>query len=141
MGKRNKYNAKPIYLVGGKIFRDAIEAKKLAKKTHDNVIRFDSTKEYNVYIELKTLEKANEIKDLQRQVCYTLVPNQYITTPAGKKVLKERKIVYKADFVFTDKNNKTVIIDAKSTITRKNPVYIIKRKLLLHVYGFEIVEM
>lgn len=37
---------------------------------------FDSKKECHRYQELKLMEKAGEITDLQRQVRYTLIPSQ-----------------------------------------------------------------
>lgn len=64
-----------------------------AKKTEYDGIMFDSKKEAQRYAELKILERAGVIKNLQRQVTYTLIPAQRID---GK--VAERACTYKADF-------------------------------------------
>jgi hypothetical protein len=48
---------------------------------------------------------------------------------------------YKADFV-TYKNSEVLdVIDVKSEMTKKLPVYRIKKKLIKAIYGFDIVEI
>ena len=96
--------------------------------------KFDSQKEYRRWSELKLLEKAGLIKNLQRQVPFELIPNQYIN---GKLV--ERKCSYVADFVY-EENGETVVEDTKSKAT-KTPVYLVKRKLMLKVHGIQIREV
>ncbi len=79
-----------------------------AKKIIVDGITFDSKKEANHYCELKLLERAGKIKNLQLQVPYELIPAQYqeekqITKRGKEKIVKkliERKLVYVADFVF-----------------------------------------
>lgn len=66
-----------------------------AKKTEYDGIMFDSKKEAQRYAELKILERAGVIKNLQRQVTYTLIPAQRID---GK--VAERACTYKADFTY-----------------------------------------
>ena len=98
-------------------------------------IDFDSKKECHRYIELKLLEKAGEIKDLQRQVKYTLIPSQ--KDDRGKII--ERPCAYMADFVYFDcRANQSVVEDVKGVRTKD---YIIKRKLMLYVHGIRIVEI
>lgn len=53
----------------------------------------------------------------------------------GKVV--ERECSYKADFVYTE-GGETVVEDVKGYRTKE---YIIKRKLMLHVYGIRIREI
>jgi hypothetical protein len=93
--------------------------------------KFDSQKEYKRYNVLKYLERAGEIKDLQRQVPYILIPkSQY-----------GRDIKYIADFVYFDvEKGETVFEDVKSEITRKNPVYKLKKRLLAERYGIILKE-
>jgi len=93
---------------------------------------FDSKAEEHRAYELTLLESKGAIQDLQRQVKYTLIPAQYVD---GKCV--ERAITYKADFVYKE-NGKTVVEDVKGFKTKD---YIIKRKLMLHVYGIRIREV
>ena len=67
---------------------------------------FDSKLELNHYEKLLWLEKAKKIKDLQRQVSIRLSKS------------KKCRIVYKADFVFYDVENKEwVVYDSKGFVT------------------------
>lgn len=110
---------------------------------------FDSKHEANRYLELKLLERAGTITDLQMQVKFVLIPSQYepdtvkVLKSGKEKVVKgkliERECSYIADFVY-QYNGKTVVEDAKSPITRTKE-YIIKRKLILERYGIRISEV
>lgn len=91
-------------------------------------IRFDSKREAARWQELKLLERAGEIKGLERQVEYELIPKQ----PG------ERAVKYIADFRYIDHDGKTVVEDTKGV---KTPVYILKRKLMLQVHGIRVVEV
>lgn len=103
-----------------------------ARKTEVDGIVFDSKLEAHRYRELKLLEKAGEISDLQLQVKYELIPAQRLD---GKVV--ERALNYVADFVYLE-NNKWVVEDAKGVRTRD---YIIKRKLMLYVHHIRVKEV
>lgn len=83
-----------------------------------NVV-FDSKKEASRYFELAMLEKSGIIKNLERQKRFEVVP----------KNGDERAVFYVADFCYIEQSGKLIAEDVKSAITRKNPVYIIKRKL------------
>lgn len=96
------------------------------KKVTVDGIEFDSKKEARRYSELKLLERAGEIQDLQLQVKFELIPKQK----------GERACNYIADFVYTE-NGQTVVEDTKGF---KTPEYIIKRKLMLERYGIRIKE-
>lgn len=116
-------------------------------KTFDG-IEFDSRKEARRWNELKLLERAKEIKDLQRQVKYVLIPAQYETIERYSKngnrlkdgtKLIEREVAYIADFVYTDnRTGNTVVEDTKGVKTKD---YIIKRKLMLYVHKIKIKEV
>ena len=101
-------------------------------------ITFDSVREGQHWCELKLLQRAGEIKDLERQVKFVLIPAQ--RDPKTGKVI-ERECSYVADFVFWE-NGKDgwtkVVEDAKGFRT---PEYRIKKKLLLKEYGFRIREV
>ncbi len=90
-------------------------------------IRFDSIKESRRYHELKLLEHAGEIKNLTLQPRFTLQEN----FKRDGKV--HRKIEYVADFRYTE-NGQEIVEDVKSAITKKHPVYALKKKLLLKKY-------
>ena len=112
-------------------------------------IKFDSLKECRRYTELRLLEQAGKIKDLELQKAYELIPAQYEETEdiytkgahkgEHKKVLLEREIVYRADFVYTDcETGQQVVEDTKGMSTKE---YVIKRKLLLWRFGIKIKEI
>lgn len=83
----------------------------------------DSIKEYRRGIYLKYLEKSGEISDLQEQVPFVLQEKR--RDSAGKM---ERAIKLIADYVYRE-NDKIIVEDVKSKITKKNPAYVIKRKM------------
>ena len=103
------------------------------RKTVVDGITFDSKKEATRYAELKLLQRAGEIFDLQRQVPFTLIPKQ---TRDGKVI--ERPCVYKADFVYKDKDGTEVVEDTKGMRTKE---YVIKRKLMLWQFGIVVKEV
>nr|DAO57952.1 MAG TPA: Endonuclease [Caudoviricetes sp.] len=90
-------------------------------------IRFDSAKEARRWTELKLLERAGEISNLQRQVKFEVIP----------KCGKERSVTYIADFVYQEKGN-TVVEDVKGVRTKE---YILKRKLMNWVHDIQIKEI
>lgn len=110
---------------------------------------FDSKREMHRYAELRLLERAKEICDLELQKTFELVPAQYedsgeVYKKGSKKGLVkpgrciEKAVTYKADFAYKDKNGKTVVEDTKGVKTKD---YIIKRKLMLYVHGIRIREV
>ena len=108
---------------------------------------FDSKKEYRRWQELRFMEKAGQIQNLQRQVKYVLVPAQYeryerYSNKTGKRLQDglrcvEKEVSYIADFVY-EQAGKTVVEDTKGFRTAD---YIIKRKLMLSVHGIKIKEV
>lgn len=96
--------------------------------------KFDSKREANRYCELKLMQRAGLITDLMWQFPFKLIPGQRIN---GKQV--ERPVRYTADFVYYE-NGKLVVEDVKSEAT-KTKEYIIKRKLMLWLYGIRIREV
>ena len=98
-------------------------------QTADGIVH-DSRKEARRWCELKLLEKAGKITDLDRQVKFELIPKQD----------GERACCYVADFVYTE-DGKKVVEDVKSEATRKKESYIIKRKLMLYIHGIRIREI
>lgn len=97
-------------------------------KVVSNGIKFDSQKEHRRYLQLKQMEVAGEISDLRLQVKYRcMVREQLVCT-------------YIADFVYRNSRHQEVVEDVKSDITRKNPVYRIKKKLVKAIFGVDISE-
>ncbi len=97
---------------------------------------FDSHKEARRYQELRFLLRAGVIKNLQMQTPFELIPAQ--KDESGK--LLERAVTYKADFTYRDEYGNFIVEDVKSEATRTRE-YIIKRKLMLKVYGIRIKEV
>lgn len=116
------------------------------KKITVNGITFDSHREYRRYCELRLLEKAGQISSLELQKPFELIPAQFeYFERYGKKGKRlkdgkrcvEKSVVYKADFSYTE-NGRTVVEDTKGVRTKD---FIIKRKLMLAVYGIRIKEV
>ena len=105
-GKYNKYNAKKTEFMGYK---------------------FDSKWEAERYGQLSSMALAGVVKDLQRQVKYEIVVNNY-------KICN-----YIADFVYTlvHENGKEekIVEDAKGVQTTD---FIIKKKLMKAIYNINI---
>lgn len=113
---------------------------------------FDSKKEVHRWNELRLLERAGQIHSLQRQVKFELIPNQYEPTGElytkgekkgqSKQRLAERSCSYVADFVYFDSDDRQIVEDVKGY--KNNNAYalfVIKRKLMLYVYGIRIKEI
>lgn len=104
-----------------------------AKKTEIDGIVFASKHEATRYVELKYMERAGLIQNLQLQRSFTLIGAQKDST--GKVI--ERPVKYVADFVY-EQDGKTVVEDAKGF---KTDVFKIKKKLMLSIYGYHIKEV
>ena len=106
-------------------------------------IVFHSKKEGKRWRELRAMEDAGEISDLVRQVKYVLIPAAHEPDQIGprggvkKGKLIERECSYIADFGYV-RNGEWIVEDTKGMRT---PDYIIKRKLMLRVYGIRIHEL
>lgn len=118
------------------------------KKYEIDGITFDSRKESRRYCELKVLQSAGIIHDLQIQVKFVLIPTQYeessgVYTKGKNKGQKkrgkllEKECSYIADFVYYE-NGEKAVEDAKGMRTE---VYKIKKKLILERYGIRIREV
>lgn len=120
------------------------------KVTSYDGIQHDSKKEARRWCELKLLEKAGKISELQRQVEFELIPAQYETyerySKKGEKLadgtrLVERKCCYIADFVYTE-NGQRVVEDTKGYKRGSAyAIFAIKRKLMLYVHHVKIREV
>ena len=123
-------------------YMDYLGAKQPKKSKYNNQktmvdgIKFDSKKEAEYYCQLKLLKQAGEIKDYRLQPRYEL-------QPAFKKNGKKyRAITYIADFVITNNDGTTEVVDVKSSKTFKTQVYRIKKKMFEYKYpGLTIKEV
>ncbi len=115
---RNKQGKRPKY-----------GNKKVTYEGHN----FDSTKERDRYIDLKLMQRAGLISELELQPKWVLMP----TTRIGGKT--QRVTTYSADFSYV-KDGVKVVEDVKSEAT-KTDVYKLKRKLMYVVHGIEVMEV
>lgn len=103
-------------------------APKLSKygnvKTESDGYKFDSMKEESRYQELKLLQSAGTITELKLQPKYKICNKVFW----NGKSLRER--YYIADFRYIE-NGRIIVEDVKSEITRKNPVYTLKKQMFL----------
>lgn len=96
------------------------------QKTEIDGITFDSKKEALRYQDLKLMEKAGEISELDRQVRFPL------------RVNRQEICCYIADFTYRKRGGGTIVAeDTKGVRTRD---YIIKKKLMKAIHGIEIQE-
>lgn len=91
---------------------------------------FDSQREYKRWQELKLLERAGQITNLERQKRFVLIP----------KTGKHRETAYVADFTYNDEENDGEFRceDAKGFRTE---VYRIKAKLMRYLLKIEVIEV
>ena len=105
-----------------------VNGKKAAKYKNSKIIQdgevFDSKKELCRWNDLRFLQSIGEISGLERQVTYQLSVCKYI-----------------ADAVYTAKDGMKIVEDTKSPITRKLPVFRLKKKLMLAEHGINIKEV
>lgn len=99
------------------------------KKIFIDGIKFDSKLEAERYEQLKILERAGVIRDLELQPEYELIP---LFRKNGKAW---RKTVYKADFryILCD-DDKTIIEDVKGSTAVITDVFRLKQKLFEYKY-------
>lgn len=90
-----------------------------AKQTMLDGITFDSKMEAEYYQQLKLMQRANMITDLQLQPKFTLLD------PYTKNGRKVQGIIYRADFRYQEAG-KTIVIDVKGVRTKD---FNIKKKL------------
>lgn len=111
---RHKYRAQPVEVDG---------------------IRFDSRREARRYGELKMLERAGEIRNLELQPEYPIrINGEVVRALPTKAGAKGKPLKYVADFAYSQ-NGKRVVEDTKGmdlAVSR------LKRALVQHIYHVEI---
>lgn len=184
------FNTKLYVINGGaKVMRNKHDAEDYCHEhgiALERIETFDSKKEYDRWRALRTLQEDGEIRDLQRQTRFEIIPGYYEervvryknvtrwyidelniydkkslavthcrlmgldkalikkiteTVPVCRKVTVERPHYYTADFTYLTLDGELVVEDVKSEYTRKEPDYILRRALMLHVHGIKIKEI
>lgn len=111
------------------------DSKYHSKKIVVDGITFDSEKEARRYGELMALRLAGEIRDLELQKSFELIPVQ--RDRAGRVI--ERAVRYKADFYYYDVRRRCFVVEDTKGVRTDD--YIIKRKLMLYIHGIRIKEV
>lgn len=104
------------------------------KSTVDG-ITFDSRREANRWCELKLLQRAGAICDLQRQVRFVLAPPVRV----GASSRMKPALRFLADFTYRDVQlDETVVEDVKSEPTATKEAFRIKLHLMKSVHGIDV---
>lgn len=137
------------YFAGGAEDEKKLKGNKLhAEKTNG----YASKKEAKRAAELRLLERAGIIRDLQEQVKFVLIPAVWEEIPRigkrGKPIKPKRKCVqrelaYVADFVFIDNaTGHTVVEDVKGYKGGATyRIFVNKKKHMMEKYGIEVKEV
>ena len=99
-----------------------------AARTLDGVV-FDSKKEASRYAELKLLQRAGQISELQLQPSWVVEIN-------GQRLCR-----YSCDFSYLDKERGFVLEEVKSSGSVKDAAYKLRRRAAELAYGIKIVEV
>lgn len=131
------------------------EGEGLKRKNKLNAVKVDgyaSKHEAERAAELRWLEKAGKIRDLQEQVKFVLIPAKWEEIPRigkrgkpikPKRVCLQRELSYIADFCYIDcATGHTVVEDAKGY--KGGATYRVfkdKAKMMFDKYGIKVVEV
>ena len=97
-------------------------------KCEYNGLKFDSKTEMEYYKYLLGLQEKGIVKEIKTQIKYSLQDKfKY-------KDKTQREIVYIADFVVIYSDGREEVIDIKGSVHNIDPIFKIKRKLLLCKY-------
>lgn len=111
------------------------------KRTEVDGIKFDSVREANRYGELKLLQLAKKVRDLQMHVRFKLDVRDIEIT------------IYEADFVYIDvRTGKKIVEDVKPQFrterarkayhaTAAYRIFAIKRRLMLAIHEIWVIEV
>jgi len=114
---RNKYGAKPVTVDG---------------------IRFDSTKESRRYGELRLLEKAGLIKNLETQPRFPIDVVE-LWRPGAKRLINCG--FFTADFRYVETATDTVVIEDTKSGPTKTTAYRLRKRLVEAIHGVKISEV
>lgn len=122
--------------------------KYFSKKIRNEHGEFDSETEFNRYLYLKHLEDVGEIRDLQRQVRFEIIPKlikkvevQLKTKTKTVERVEEKAAHYTCDFTYIEKGGKYIIEEQKSQGTLLARDYPLRKKLIkqiIHKHNEEV---
>lgn len=105
-------------------------------------IRFDSKRERNRYLELKLLERAGVITELELQPRISIIIGGVAIKMISKRYPNGRALTYVGDFRYRDLENGGIIVleDVKMQSGHRPDVYKVKRALI-NAMGLTITEV
>ena len=112
----------------------AKQSKYRNRKVTVDGVTFDSAGEQRRYADLCMLQAEGRIADLKQGVTFILAPACDLGGKSKKPALR-----YRADFTYME-DGVLVVEDFKSPATLANPVYRIKKHLMMTVHGILIRE-
>lgn len=112
---------------------------------------FTSWKEYDRYLVLLGMQNKGLIYGLQKHVTFTLLDAVYIykyerkalktkTKKVKKKICAEAAVAFDASFIYYNKKGNIRVELVKDRKAYKDPVYIIKRKLIRYLHQIVVIE-
>jgi len=103
-------------------------------------IKFDSRREYDRYMDLRLMEMAGEVKDIEVHPRFPIVIAGIPIKMRSARYPNGRTLTYVADFRYLDvKSEETIIEDVKMQSGHRTDVYRIKRALM-EAMGYRIKE-
>jgi hypothetical protein len=112
-----------------------MEHRNRSKKFEWNGETFTSKKEFDRYQELLCLQRAGNIRNLERRVELPLLPSQ--RDENGYVI--ERAVAFVVDFTYFDiEQDRTIFEDAKEYRSKE---YILKRKMMLYLNHIVVHEV
>jgi hypothetical protein len=97
-----------------------------AQKVTDDGIIFDSKLEHKRYLQLKTLQAAGAIRELEVHKTYVLIDKEYVR---GKP---ERAVKHELDFDYFDVQEKRRVVEEIKGV--RTAVWVLKRRLFVARY-------
>lgn len=91
---------------------------------------WDSKKERERWTQLRLLQSAGKIQELQKKIAFELIPASF------KDHKRLRPIQYVADFVYIEGGIR-IVEDVKGV---KNKFYLLKKRLMWEKFGIDILE-
>lgn len=112
-------------------------------KIEEDGIRFDSKREYLRYLDLKLLERAGEIRNLEVHPKFPItIGGVPIMVSSNQHNKWDRHLTYEADFKYGEKQGAfwpVIVEDVKMQSGHRTGVYKIKRALM-RAMGYDIRE-
>lgn len=116
-----------------------------AKPTNVDGIRFDSTKEARRYGELRLLERAGAIRDLETQPRFPIDVVELWRQDPEEGVNLQGPVVrcghFTADFRYVDVETGLVVIEDTKSGPTKTTAYRLRKRLVEAIHGIKICEV